>query len=786
MANNIKSNTSFWAEISDYKIQVPYYQRDYAQGRKDGKWNKDNYVKGRIDNIREVFVGELFGAICDKENSDATDAKTSSIELSETIPDTKKCHLGLIFGSYDDEDEKNKRFIAVDGQQRLTTVFLLHWYVAWRENKLNDYKVLSTNFSWDTRSYSSQFVKLLFKIEQSDDVIYAITTNPDYFSIWESDPTVKGMLTMLKEIEDQYPKRECGLCSKLFSKNCNIRYDILKLEKDSDEKTYLKMNSRGRSLTTFELFKSEFIDDFKPGYAEKFDNNWLKFMLEMSKTEDGFKDPDICYMNFINEYTYFQLRKGLAKEKKEDYKLFINAKLKGNLLDIPFISFKKYKPAFENKLEEFEKFFDWIVDNYDSIREIDGEIRFNNDKFFLDSIIKVKDNNPYYSDRAKFFAAFVYAHLTGFAPVDKPLYLKWARVFRNLIENTDINDENFGNICKAIYGINNPDIYIYLLNNSIGAFDSNQVKEEIDKAKQIFNRTPRTDGITWEDAIKEAETTYFFRGTIRFLFTDEHGKVNDESWDKFNIKWGNAQNYFDDEELQEVRILQCFISCCNNIEQMKKIVYDSKSTTWKSNLLNVNLLKVTNDFLLNPIPEILKCGIVEDGKPKEIQEDLVLTNLLYNIKYNNWPVYGCELRDKYGQYALLPNNAKSDQKKYVVANKRNEILSSLIISNMVLSNQKLEDCDFFYGWDIKFIYRGRNFQWYRNDIIYIMKDEDPTDGFMYKDKNAIEETQKYYCFSASNFDISNTADFTQSLDNLIAQAYPDESDKNCCDDCQTK
>jgi hypothetical protein len=54
MGNNIKSNTTFWTEINNYKIQVPYYQRDYAQGRTDG---------GRIDNIRKVFVEELYQAI---------------------------------------------------------------------------------------------------------------------------------------------------------------------------------------------------------------------------------------------------------------------------------------------------------------------------------------------------------------------------------------------------------------------------------------------------------------------------------------------------------------------------------------------------------------------------------------------------------------------------------------------------------------------------------------------------------------------------------------------------
>lgn len=306
---SIKSNTCFWAEISEYKIQVPCYQRDYAQGRVDG---------GRIDNIRKVFVEELYRAIVDKE----------------------ECHLGLIFGSY---DKDNKTFIAVDGQQRLTTAFLLHWYLAWRENKLSEYEVLSTNFSWDTRSYSSHFINLLFKINKTDDdnVVKAIKTNVNYFSIWELDPTVKGMLTMLEEIESQYGRYERQLCQNLFSSDCNIKFDVLKLNKNSDGKTYLKMNSRGRSLTTYELFKSKFIDKYKPSFAKKFDEEWLNFMLKLSKDKNGiFDDPDVFYMNFINEYTYCILRLK-DNENAESHKDFIMAKLKGNLADIPFICFEK-------------------------------------------------------------------------------------------------------------------------------------------------------------------------------------------------------------------------------------------------------------------------------------------------------------------------------------------------------------------------------------------------------------------------------------------------------------
>lgn len=485
MDSNIKSNTSFWSEISDYKIHVPYYQRDYAQGRIDN---------GRIDNIRKVFVAEMYGAIMGFNN--------------------KECHLGLVFGSY---DENEKVFIAVDGQQRLTTVFLLHWYVAWRENKLNDYKEKLLNFSWDTRSYSSQFVELLFKIRPSGNAIDSIKTNSNYFSVWENDPTVKGMLTMLEEIEKQYPN-DMVLCSQLFSNDCKIKYDILKLKKNSDGKTYLKMNSRGRSLTTFELFKSKLLDKYKPNFGHKFDNEWLSFMIKISATSDSqFSDPDIPFMNFINEYTYLQKLKNGSNNKE-----FTDAKVRGELTNVPFISFDKYNCAFERDcLEYFEKSLDWICQNYENIKSIDSELRFIGSRFFIDAIIK--DNNPNFSHRTKLFAAFKYAELTKYTKVNPELYKKWTRVFRNLVANTDIDGDNFESICKAINKIDDSDIYHYLSKGKeLSGFAKNQVTEEIAKAKQILDESSNirkyegpckkendSSYHTWEEIIIYAEELPF-------------------------------------------------------------------------------------------------------------------------------------------------------------------------------------------------------------------------------------------------------------------------------------
>lgn len=790
MDNNIKSNTSFWSEITEYEIQVPFYQRDYAQGRRDN---------GRIDNIRKVFVEELFGA----------------------LKGQNKCHLGLVFGSY---NENEKVFIVVDGQQRLTTVFLLHWYVAWHENKLNDYKEKLSKFSWDTRSYSSQFVKLLFNIQPSNKVkvIDAIKTNSNYFSVWENDPTVKGMLTMLKEIESQYPQKDCNLCNSLFAHDCNIQYDILKLEKDSDRKTYLKMNSRGRSLTTFELFKSKFLDKYHPNYGQKFDNEWLIFMLQkFANSNSLYSDPDTPFMNFINEYTYLQLKLKYDSDNANDFKEFTDAKVKGELNDVPFISFDKYNDAFEGNLENFEKSLDWVCQNYENIKLIDDEVRFSGSLFFIDSIIK-KDNNLHFSHRAKLFAAFKYAEITGYAPFNTELYKKWTRVFRNLVANTEIDGSNIGGICKTINKIDNSDIYCYLSKGGeLTAFTKEQVAEEIAKSKQILDENDKfrkydgciakEDGSnydTWEEIIIKAEEYAFFKGTIRFLFTKE--SIGDD-WEHFNTKWKNAQEYFDKNDVKDgiesnkkyktnSLLMKSLLAKCDDFG--KKIwwhfEFSNDEIRWKRILTSNNWRmavdeimakgvtdETTNEFI-NEINDSYIKSIVDDG----------LMDYVCNEMPGAWirSTYWSNRCNRYNYHALWQSGYPDNQ---VVLN---PILSKLFVEKRISysDDNKIPQCRYYkcVKRNVDFMYNCTHyFQWYgapnelESDVYLMEVMEDERKDYKRRHDQIIEgrpDNENYYCFRVTKEMEENTALFIGELERLIAQARTNDSEKVICKISQEK
>ena len=76
------------------------------------------------------------------------------------------------------------------------------------------------------------------------------------------------------------------------------------------------------------------------------------------------------------------------------------------------------------------------------------------------------------------------------------------------------------------------DIYAYLENNAdvlMNNFKFDQLKEEIDKAKQI-NSLSSPD----KETIIRAEQYAFFNGAIRFLYRNENGE---EKWDGFAKKF---------------------------------------------------------------------------------------------------------------------------------------------------------------------------------------------------------------------------------------------------------
>ena len=243
-------------------ITIPRIQRAYAQGRSD-----THAVK-----TRERFLSAIQAGLM---NNGLT--------------------LDFIYGNI-----QNGQLIPLDGQQRLTTLWLLHWYADKKED-INDKRLarVSYNTRYSARDFLTKLVnyKPTLKKRLSDEI-----RNEGWFPMeWINDPTVRGMLTMLDEIQERFSDTD-DIWNKLDKINFYFR-DIEEMKLTDD--IYIKMNSRGKPLTDFEHFKAELLKIIRSENNDetaakriglKIDREWTDLLWPY---RDKYNLVDDSFLNFF-------------------------------------------------------------------------------------------------------------------------------------------------------------------------------------------------------------------------------------------------------------------------------------------------------------------------------------------------------------------------------------------------------------------------------------------------------------------------------------------------------
>lgn len=304
-----------WNTVDQFKISgiiIPKIQRDYAQGR----------CSEDVDDIRNDFVDALFDA------------------LSE-IPGSSKCSLNFIYGQLLKEKVGRDKvsFIPLDGQQRLTTLFLLHWYLSRLEKRSGEFDYL-INFRYEIRYTSSEFTTMFLddikdltlsdeeikwfgkrgkktkvgEIVPSDEFSNWLKNKPHFSDNWLADPTVSGMLVMLDSIHNKFRNSaDKGFLKKLkrSPENCPIYFYFKQIDPIADGgELFIKMNSRGKLLTEYEFFKADFQrilkkakvpEQIRIDTAKKLDKKWEpSFWGLVQKIEELNKSENPALPEFID------------------------------------------------------------------------------------------------------------------------------------------------------------------------------------------------------------------------------------------------------------------------------------------------------------------------------------------------------------------------------------------------------------------------------------------------------------------------------------------------------
>jgi len=423
---------SFWDIVRrDGNIKIPLIQRDYAQGRPSKK----------ITSIREKFIKDIYNCIINKT----------------------RLNLDFVYGA-----TNSKRFIPLDGQQRLTTLFLLHLYLDGLRGEQSE--KFNFSFTYETRDSSRLFCEKiianrykLFNIEslssKKDSEVKPIPSSiirdqSWWLNKWNADPTIDGMLRMLDTIDSIFFKNWEEAANNLFSAGHNtILFQFLKLENFYDpDDLYIKMNARGLPLTEFEIFKGKWMEQienlYKPMEIKEMksliDVKWTDFLWPLRKQREGLKNIDLFFQNIL------KLIIGNSTASLSSNRVDFDILFEANNKELSF-SYGKY-------IEEYNVIFNRVM--LDRIKEeleamcspnsiftkfrtskIKHEEWIDLEKEWQFFVIQDRDNNnPNYKGRVTLYALSRFSTLMS--STNDSEVNQWSRLIRNLIENTRFDTSN--------------------------------------------------------------------------------------------------------------------------------------------------------------------------------------------------------------------------------------------------------------------------------------------------------------------------------------------------------
>lgn len=623
---------TLWGILNEKRIEIPIIQRDYAQGR-IGK-----------EHLRERFLGKMFDVLCGKGGTMTLDFVYGTIENDALYP--------------------------LDGQQRLTTLWLLHWYIALKSDNLSANKDIFNCFTYETRISSREFCNHLCTIDSNNyknfkdknkekGIVEYIRNQTWFYQRYAQDPTVQGMLRTLggTKIEDSTGNdikdgleeifgkdtdfQKCW--SLLTSEECPIVF-VYKEMKDENlplsDDLYVKMNARGKQLTDFENFKADLLD-FAPDpdnphkkllgqdIASLMDNAWTDVFWNVAKAAEVYQ-VDAIYFKFIRDYLFakFIADSSLSASELQDNRFYQDV-YKGNNSNNEYTGFNLYKEVIKaDVIKDLKQFFSlWQLS-----RLTDEKLRplwkVDKDYFYLiPHYLKLKEG-IIVSETTQIGRVVSYAVCRYFEineEFDEKHFKDWLYFVWNVAENSNIATEDamIGAIrLMKELSAKSGDILTFLASYSpiSSKFAERQILEERFKARLMLG----VNSAVWRKKIREAESNIFLKGNISCLLRkDSEEYVAD--FPMFVQKFNNICKYFDSDGVKDeyqVSVTKALIACCHSFDQLgyegKCFVFDTSADNWRQHLLNKSVpsyyMEVDHLLMVDDLKKIKLVEIEETDK----------------------------------------------------------------------------------------------------------------------------------------------------------------------------
>ena len=569
---------NLFALLSRYRVVIPGIQRHYVQGANNPK----------AESVRKLFIKEIFTAIEEKQN---------------------EFNLHFIYGPINTDGEDS--FVPVDGQQRLTTLWLIARYAAEKAepSDCKDLLRLLSRFTYEDRINAKRFCQALTCEDSRWD--FTQDPNPDilcqdwFVDYWKEDETVASMIRMLSTIHEEWNKHQDTITAEdvLEAIASKIRFD-LKIDAFGDD-IYMKMNARGLQLTQWENFKGKFSEDLCEDKKEW----WVKEMEELSNrfftcSDEQHELPDNAFFALYARIMAYEAREsgvdcGNSIKQLAAYTHNHNT---WSQIELPFVPYSDFSGITNNEsiastvAATCVKMIKTVLERYQKI------VPYFGDRTLFETFFHPKNKNDLD------FTLCCYEYFKKFDNIETKDFLKALRLMWNILENVP---DNRVELVKKIIDLEDKTLYSRQIKKIIGSNAPKQAEEEAEKAIQMdcndqsipsdWNEETLGQWKGWNDAIEKAEECAFFHGSIRFLYRNSNGE---KPWENFATKLSNCMDLFTKDGLSEekkVKANQVLISHCKEWDDIRrKPVFDTKKESWKQVLTDSSLSEYVNGLLLSP------------------------------------------------------------------------------------------------------------------------------------------------------------------------------------------
>lgn len=550
-----------------------------------------------------------------------------------------------------------------------------------------------SKFTYETRISSRNFcqslvsnnIELIKDLKPSNQII----NSPWFYLSWKKDPTIDAMLRTIDDIHDMFNDVD-NLWFKLTNENSLIKFYFVNLENIGlSDDLYIKMNARGKLLTTFENFKATLekkINDDNweenSNYIEKFeykiDTIWTDFFWNNFRQNNNI---DSALLNLFS--TILMIRQSVLRDKDTEERINIISSLQAdsNNLTSQWMN--------QNDFEYIKDILDLLSFNYDKIKKLELKIPFfrhSASEGFISKIVNDSKGSSY-THKVLLFAQLEYFRRC--TEYDYEKYSEWMRVIRNIVSRGDIeksgkrpdiirSPQTFDGVIFLVNELANgcDDIYKNLSDSNFSinsTFAKEQIEEERIKAK-IFQDKPNLKTV-----LNQFEDTDLLRGRISFIFycinyNGNPSNLNDKLLEQIKEV---VIKYFQSDEYLNNDLRRALLATSVNDDYY---FYNYWWSYW--NVAQCNKRRIIDNF--REIEYIINSEFKDYIKTlilKLIDEDLInmLENLSFPETFPNWKkrlITEKELLDDNdSNYIGIPDN---EEFCYLLKSKRPRDLSGCI------------------------------------------------------------------------------------------------------------